>query len=194
MESTPKQWKENWWITILTLLICESLILSILSGKPPKNVKVKASWGPQTLSGMLLDSQYLNRRAGCHSCAPIFLKRRKPFLVLGLLHAYIHIQGHSVHDVFVDGDRELATGNLNPLPVEVEQLTRAACGGNGANISPKQLQFNGGCWKCAGTTPVHPKRCFHHTDVCLGEIYNAVSSATAVWQLPEAAWGAKRLH
>lgn len=30
---------------------------------------------------------------------------------------------HTWFDIFVTGDRELAPGNLNPLPVEAEQLT-----------------------------------------------------------------------
>lgn len=34
--------------------------------------------------------------------------------------------------IFVAGDRELASGNLNHLPVGAQQLT----GGSGANISP----------------------------------------------------------
>lgn len=67
-------------------------------------------------------------------------------MVRGLLHIYIHIQCHSMLDVFVGGDRELAEGNLTPLPVEVEQLTcTLVSGGNSANISPKQVQFKEGC-------------------------------------------------
>lgn len=37
--------------------------------------------------------------------------------------------------IFVPGDRELASGNLNHLPVGAQQLTGGG-GGGGANISP----------------------------------------------------------
>lgn len=45
-------------------------------------------------------------------------------------------------DVFVSGDRELAPGNLNPLPVEAEQLTCTVSGEVELTLAPSSP-----CWR-----------------------------------------------
>lgn len=45
---------------------------------------------------------------------------------------------------FVTGDRELAPGNLNPLPVEAQQLTCTVSGEVELTLAPKQLLLEEG--------------------------------------------------
>lgn len=54
----------------------------------------------------------------------------------------LHAQWHTWLEVFVTGDKELAPGNLNPLPVEVEQLTCTASGEVGLTLA-----LSGSCWR-----------------------------------------------
>lgn len=76
--------------------------------------------------------------------------------------------------IFVAGDRELASGNLNHLPVGAQQLT----GGSRANISPpaarSRFKYIEEGWHWA---TVHSHEDPAITCVCLGALSNTVGSA-----------------
>lgn len=92
--------------------------------------------------------------------------------------------------IFVAGDRELASGNLNHLPVGAQQLT----GGSRANISPPAARS---CFKCIEEgwhwATVHSHEDPAITCVCLGALSNTVGSAAEGGRRPtkptrEASW------
>lgn len=105
---------------------------------------------------------------------PLFAQTGKSYLAGWFTAALFNRQHTSSVMIFVAGDRELASGNLNHLPVGAQQLT----GGSRANISPPAARS---CFKYIEEgwhwATVHSHEDPAITCVCLGALSNTVGSA-----------------